>query len=427
VDFPEDRWIRLAVLSAPPDAVQAVAQTLLRAHRGFLDGPSEGKQALLRELSRNIGARRQPDEVSAWVRAIAADEKLRADAWQGAALDGLAGGLALRTGERLRIASVEQPLRQMLRNGPAGVRERAADVAQYFLLPGLVSSSLREAADASLPTEQRALAVRTLRGGSFEQVRGVLGSILTSPEARPLQQAAAESLASFDDGGVPATLLQGWRGYSAETRRWITEDLLRHRDRIGPLLDAVERGRIDPRGFDEVSRIRMTQFPDPEISARARTLLDMEQGDRDAVVQAYQDVLEIEGDVERGRAAFDRECAKCHLAQAERGRIGPDLSGVNNRNMDTLLNDILNPSSAIQDRYTNYILETKDGRIHDGLIVSESSAAVTIRGEARDITVLRENIKDLRSSSISLMPEGLEESLSRRELADVIRYLRSGL
>jgi hypothetical protein len=40
--------------------------------------------------------------------------------------------------------------------------------------------------------------------------------------------------------------------------------------------------------------------------------------------------------------------------------------------MDTLLNDILNPSSAIQDRYTNYILETKDGRIHDGLIVSES-------------------------------------------------------
>ena len=95
--------------------------------------------------------------------------------------------------------------------------------------------------------------------------------------------------------------------------------------------------------------------------------------------------------------------------------------------MDTLLNNILNPSSAIQDRYTNYLLETKDGRIHDGLIVSESSAAVTIRGETQDVTVLRENIKHLRSSSISLMPEGLEKNLSRRELADVISYLRSGL
>jgi putative heme-binding domain-containing protein len=307
------------------------------------------------------------------------------------------------------------------------VRERAADVTRFFFLPGLVSASLKESADSSLPTEQRALAVRTLRGGSFEQVRGVLGAILTSPEARPLQQEAAESLASFDAAEVPVLLLQGWRGYSAETRRWITEDLLRHRTRIGALLDAVERGEIDPRGFDEVSRIRMTQFPDFEIAARAKALLDLQQGDRDAVVQDYQEVLELAGDVERGRQAFDRECAKCHLAQAERGRIGPDLSGVNNRNMDTLLNDILNPSSAIQDRYTNYILETNDGRIHDGLIVSESAAAVTIRGEAQDVTVLRENIKDLRASSVSLMPEGLEESLSRQDLADVISYLRSGL
>jgi putative heme-binding domain-containing protein len=95
--------------------------------------------------------------------------------------------------------------------------------------------------------------------------------------------------------------------------------------------------------------------------------------------------------------------------------------------MDTLLADILNPSSAIQDRYTNYILEAKDGRIYDGLIVSESSAAITMRGESQDVTVLRENIKDLRSSTVSLMPEGLEGSLSRQELADVISYLRSGL
>lgn len=427
VDAPEDRWIRVAVLSASPDALQAVARTLLREHTGFFHASSEGKQALLRELSRNIGARRRPDETGSWVRSMASDQELRDDEWRVAALDGLAGGLALHTGERLRIAGIEQPLRRMLRQGSAEARERAAGVIRFFFLPGLVSESLKEAADSSLPTQQRVLAVRTLQGGSFEQVRGVLGRILTSPEPRPLQQAAAESLAIFDAADVSHILLQGWRGYSAETRRWITEDSLRHRTRIGPLLDAIERGEIDPRNFDEVARIRMTQFPEPEIAARARALLDFQAGDRDEVVQAYQDVLDIAGDAVRGRQAFDRECAKCHLARGERGRIGPDLSGVNNRNMDTLLNDILNPSSAIQDRYTNYVLETKDGRIHDGLIVSESSAAVTIRGETQDVTVLRENIKDLRSSSVSLMPEGLEKSLSRRELADVISYLRSGL
>jgi putative membrane-bound dehydrogenase-like protein len=426
-DDPEDRWIRLAILSASPDSVKSIAEALLREHPDFFTALSEGKQVLFRELSRNIGARRQPDEIGRWVQSLTGNSKLRADEWRRPALEGLTDGLALRPGEQLRIGAVEQPLLQMLRHGSPEVREQTAELTQYFILPGLVAASLKEAADASVPTEQRVLAVRTLRGGSFEQVSGVLGRILTSPEARLLQQAAAESLAGFDAPDTPLILLRGWRGYSAETKRWIVEDLLRHRQRIGPLLEAIERGDIDPRAIDEVSRIRMTQFPAPEIAARAKALLKIQQGDREAVVQAHQDVLQLQGDRERGKQAFERECAKCHLASGERGRIGPDLSGVNNRNMDTLLADILDPSSAIQDRYTNYILETKDGRIYDGLIVSESSAAITMRGESQDVTVLRENIKDLRSSTVSLMPEGLEGSLSRQELADVISYLRSGL
>lgn len=145
------------------------------------------------------------------------------------------------------------------------------------------------------------------------------------------------------------------------------------------------------------------------------------------MVQAFQDVLAIEGNVDRGKEVFERAFSKCHLAQAERGRIDPDLSGVNNRNMDTLLNDILNPSAAIQRRYTNYIVETKDGRIYDGLIVSESLAVVVIRGEYEDMTVVRDSIQPLRASRVSLMPEGLEETLSRQDLTYVILYLRSGI
>ena len=144
-------------------------------------------------------------------------------------------------------------------------------------------------------------------------------------------------------------------------------------------------------------------------------------------VAAYEGALELTGRATQGKTVFERECAKCHLSQAERGRIGPDLSGVNNRSRETLLNDILNPSDAITDRYTNYLLETKDGRLHDGMFVAETAATVTLRGELEDVTVLRSRIAELRASSISLMPEGLEEGMSRQELADVIAYLRAGL
>jgi hypothetical protein len=41
--------------------------------------------------------------------------------------------------------------------------------------------------------------------------------------------------------------------------------------------------------------------------------------------------------------------------------------------------------------------------------------------------VLRKNVAEIRASSVSLMPEDLEKSLSTQDLADVIAYLRGGL
>ena len=96
---------------------------------------------------------------------------------------------------------------------------------------------------------------------------------------------------------------------------------------------------------------------------------------------------------------FERECAKCHLRMAERGRIGPDLSGVNNQSREALLASILDPSAAIEGRYTNYLITTNDGRLYDGLLIGETSAVVTIRGEIEDTTLLRKDIEEIRASN----------------------------
>ena len=135
----------------------------------------------------------------------------------------------------------------------------------------------------------------------------------------------------------------------------------------------------------------------------------------------------MEANAEPGKESFERECAKCHLRTAERGRIGPDLSGVNNQSREALLASILDPSAAIEGRFTNYLITTNDGRLYDGLLIGETSATVTIRGETEDTTLLRKDIEEIRASNVSLMPEGLEDALSRQELADVIGYLRAGL
>jgi putative heme-binding domain-containing protein len=111
------------------------------------------------------------------------------------------------------------------------------------------------------------------------------------------------------------------------------------------------------------------------------------------------------------------------------GRVGPDLSGINNKTKEELLTSILNPSFAIEPRFVNYIVTTKDGRMYDGVIANETPGSIALRGgsEDGDQTVLRKNIAEIRASSVSLMPEDLEQSLSKQDLADVITYLRGGL
>ena len=84
-------------------------------------------------------------------------------------------------------------------------------------------------------------------------------------------------------------------------------------------------------------------------------------------------------------------------------------------------------TAAIEPQFTHYIVTTKDGHVHDGVLARETPALITLRGgtEEGDETILRASIQEIRASSISLMPEELEKSINRQGLADVIAYLRS--
>jgi putative heme-binding domain-containing protein len=111
------------------------------------------------------------------------------------------------------------------------------------------------------------------------------------------------------------------------------------------------------------------------------------------------------------------------------GRVGPDLSGINNKTREELVTSILDPSFAIEPRYVNYIITTKEGRMYDGVIANETPGAITLRGgsDDGDETILRKNVAEIRASSVSLMPDGLEKDLTKQDVADVIAYLRGGL
>ena len=425
--YAHDKWFRLALASAPPATAHRILTDLLRREKSFFNTPSEDKAQLLSDLSRVVGARRNTREVTAWVSAIASHDLLAQGMWQAASLKGLAEGLKLEGRVARTPSAVERAVATLLAVPDATVQEAAAEAAQYFSLPGLVSQAVSDASNESLELDQRISALYILRGAPYVTAEPVLRSILTGARPRELQRAAVSTAAAFPDARAAEMLLEGWQGYGPTVRTVVSDALLARPARARMLLDAVESGDVPLQSLDSVTRIKLTQYPDDEIQQKAQRIFESAASDRQAILAEYQDVIKLDADPDRGKIAFERECAKCHMPRGERSRVGPNLSGVNNRGKETLLSHILEPSAAIEPRYTNYILVTKDGYVYDGMLAGETPGTVTLRGELQDVTVLRENIEELRASTVSLMPDGLEETMTRQELADVIAYLRAGL
>ena len=64
------------------------------------------------------------------------------------------------------------------------------------------------------------------------------------------------------------------------------------------------------------------------------------------------------------------------------------------------------------------------GRLFTGLLQQETASSITlVEGEDVRSTVLRKDIKEMRSTGKSLMPEGLEENISHQEMADLMTFI----
>ena len=86
--------------------------------------------------------------------------------------------------------------------------------------------------------------------------------------------------------------------------------------------------------------------------------------------------------------------------------------------------NILDPNREVPPNYFGYTVETSDGDSYTGLIVNETAGSVTVRQPLGVETVVpRARIATMRASTLSLMPEGLEEGLTHQDLADLIGFI----
>ncbi len=133
------------------------------------------------------------------------------------------------------------------------------------------------------------------------------------------------------------------------------------------------------------------------------------------------------GDWERGHKVFLSEraaCSKCHAVGSEGGKIGPDLSNLTQRDYESVLKDITQPSAAINPEHIAYNLELKDGETVNGVILSDTPEQLVLgQATGKSLTIPKNKIASMRASSISLMPEGLLKGLSSQQQRDLLTFL----
>lgn len=132
------------------------------------------------------------------------------------------------------------------------------------------------------------------------------------------------------------------------------------------------------------------------------------------------------GDAVAGRAVFQATCMMCHQVKGEGMQIGPDLSGAGAMGVEGLLRNVLDPNAQLESGYYRHEVSLKDGSMVSGFLMEESKEALTIRPIGAEPRVIpRGVIASHEISKRTLMPEGLLDSFTEKQVADLFRYLNT--
>jgi putative heme-binding domain-containing protein len=301
----------------------------------------------------------------------------------------------------------------------------AADALERQLAP--VIAAARSAVQYSESDESKqlsALRVLAARRMGGDELLASLAPLLEPQNSPAVQQAAIKLASSIDDPRAGETLLASWRGYTPVTRAQVFDVMLGRAELTLLLLEKLAAGDVAVADLDALQRQRLLTHADDSMRAKAAAALaGAIDPHRDEIVQKYVAAGD-KGDAALGRQTFSKHCASCHRLEGEGHEVGPDLAALTSRTPAALIESILDPNRAVDERYQSYTALTAEGLALAGLLTGETTTSITlVEQQGKQHTLLRADLESLQNSGKSLMPEGFERDLSTADVSNLLAYL----
>ena len=146
------------------------------------------------------------------------------------------------------------------------------------------------------------------------------------------------------------------------------------------------------------------------------------------------------GNAAHGKELFygDANCSGCHMVNGKGGRIGPDLSAVGgSRRTDALIESVRKPSAKLAwglteptkefaQEYEEVTVVTADGQQFKGTTLNEDSFTLQMIDTSENLHLFeKDKLKSYQVTRKSLMPTYNRDTLSDKDLNDVIAFLQS--
>lgn len=138
------------------------------------------------------------------------------------------------------------------------------------------------------------------------------------------------------------------------------------------------------------------------------------------------ELLVYVGNPERGAEVFDTAtCSDCHVVNGVGTNFGPELSKIGDKlSKAGLYESILDPTAGVSPDFGLVHLALGTGEEVSGFVLDESGDSMTLRMEGGIVSAFpKDQIVGRRTSTVSAMPDDLQEQMSVDDLVDLVEYL----